>query len=86
MGVMGGVRRRCDTVTAFMFLPKDQPDPRRGRGGAALTPINNTLSLATIIFSSVSGQICKITRAKALKYYLRALALRAVISQVPKLP
>ena len=44
MGVMGGVRRRCDTVTAFMFLPKDQPDPRRGRGGAALTPINNTLS------------------------------------------
>ena len=23
MGVMGGVRRRCDTVTAFMFLPKD---------------------------------------------------------------
>ena len=29
MGVMGGVRRRCDTVTAFMFLPKD-PDPRGG--------------------------------------------------------
>ena len=23
MGVMGGVRRRCDTVTAFIFLPKD---------------------------------------------------------------
>ena len=29
MGVMGGVRRRCDTVTAFMFLPKD-PHPRGG--------------------------------------------------------
>ena len=29
MGVMGGERRRCDTVTAFMFLPKD-PDPRGG--------------------------------------------------------
>ena len=82
MGVMGGVRRRCDTVTAFMFLPKDQPDPRRGGEG----PLSTTLFLATIIFSSVSGQICKITRAKALKYYLRALALRAVISQVPKLP
>ena len=29
MGVMGGVRRRCDTVTAFMFLPK-HPHPRGG--------------------------------------------------------
>ena len=24
MGVMGGVRRRCDTVTAFIFLPKQE--------------------------------------------------------------
>ena len=29
MGVMGRVRRHCDAVTAFMFLPKAQTqDPR----------------------------------------------------------